>query len=476
MNDAMARALDPETFRAAGHRLIDRLADYLGAAARGGMPVLPPGDPGDRILGWPAQFDTGGTDFNDLISRAIVESNHLHHPGYVGHQVTAPLPSAALCELVAALLNNSMAVYEMGPASTAMERAVVGWLAGRLGLPAGADGVLTSGGSLGNLTALLAARQAKAGYDAWRLGAEGQPPLAVLVSTEAHYSVARAVRIMGWGEGGVQPVPVDERFRLRVDALESALAAAHQRGRRPIAVVASAASTATGAFDPLDPIADFCQAHDLWLHVDGAHGAAAVLSERHRTRVVGIERADSVVWDAHKMMLMPALVSAVLFREARHSYQAFRQEASYLFSERPPELDWFDIGQRTIECTKRMMSLKVYVALAVYGGAFFGDYVATTFDLAAEFARLIDEAPDFELAVAPECNIVCFRYRPLGAEDLDGLQARVRERLLREGSFYLVHTRLPAGRFLRTTLINPRTTEADLRALLDRIRVVGRAA
>jgi L-2,4-diaminobutyrate decarboxylase len=470
MKDAMERALDPEAFRAVGHRVIDRLADHLDAAARGAMPVYPWADPADQLLRWPAQFETGSADFDELIGRVIAESNHLHHPGYVGHQVTPPLPAAALCELVAALLNNSMAVYEMGPASTAMEQAVVGWLARRLGLPASAAGVLTSGGSLGNLTALLAARQAKAGYDAWRLGAEGQEPLCVLVSAEAHYSIARAVRVMGWGEDGLVSVPVDERFRMRVDALESALQTARRRGRRPIAVVASAASTATGSYDPLTPIADFCQAHDLWLHVDGAHGAAAVLSERHRARVAGIERADSVVWDAHKMMLMPALVSAVLFRDARRSYEAFRQQASYLFSDQPGE-QWFDVGQRTLECTKRMMSLKLYVTLAVYGGAFFGDYVAATFDLAERFSQRIDEAEDFELGVAPECNIVCFRHRPPGVSDLDGLQARIRERLLRDGAFYLVQTRLPSGLFLRTTLINPRTTESDLEALLERIRV-----
>jgi L-2,4-diaminobutyrate decarboxylase len=239
-----------------------------------------------------------------------------------------------------------------------------------------------------------------------------------------------------------------------------------------IAVVASAGSTATGAFDPLDEVADFCAAHDLWMHVDGAHGASAVLSDTHRARLRGIERADSVVWDAHKMMLMPALVTAVLFRDGRRSYQAFAQEASYLFTGAAPEEQWFNSGTRTLECTKTMMALKLYVALAAYGRAYFADYLDAMFALAQRFADAIEAAPDLELAVRPDCNIVCFRVR--GGDD--ALQAEIRRRLLAGGHFYLVQTALPAGVFLRVTLINPATRDADLAALLDAVRAAARAA
>lgn len=198
-------------------------------------------------------------------------------PRYVGHQVSAPLPQAALASLASALLNNGMAVYEMGPVATGMERAVLGWLASRLGLPASADGVLTSGGSVGNLTGLLAARNARAGFGIWKAGAQAGPPLAVLVSEEAHYSVRRAAQLMGLGEAGAVRVETDARYRLRPEALDAALAAATREGRRVFAVVASACSTATGAFDPLDQVADFCEPQGLWLHVDAAHGGSAAL-------------------------------------------------------------------------------------------------------------------------------------------------------------------------------------------------------
>ncbi|MEP7124163.1 MAG: pyridoxal-dependent decarboxylase [Byssovorax sp.] len=467
-------AFDPETFREQGSALVDQLADYLHRALRGELPVLPWRPPAELAAEWETPFseapDRDPRALQHLVARVVAGSNHLHHPRCVGHQVTAPLPVAALADLASALLNNSMAVYEMGPSGTAIERAVIRFLASRLGFGASADGVLTHGGSIGNLTALLAARQAKAGFDAWTLGSAGGPPLAVLGSTQAHYCVARAAQIMGWGRGGFIAVPVDDRFRLRPEALDAAFRRAVDAGRRPIVVAASACSTATGSFDPLPEIASFCEERGLWLHVDGAHGASAALSEKTRHLVAGIDRADSVVWDAHKMMLVPGLVTAVLFRDGARSYEAFAQEASYLFEGGDREDEWFNIGTRTLECTKRMLGFQLYAALAIHGTKHFGDYVADTFDRAARFAERLGREPDFEVATPPQCNIVCFRHRPEGATDLDALQARLRRALIEDGSFYLVQTRLPAGLFLRITIINPATSDADLDALVYRLR------
>jgi L-2,4-diaminobutyrate decarboxylase len=172
------------------------------------------------------------------------------------------------------------------------------------------------------------------------------------------------------------------------------------------------------------------------------------------------------------MMLMPALVTAVLFRDGARSYQAFAQDASYLFDGRPPEEEWFNGANRTLECTKLMMALKVYLALALHGPEFFADYVDGMFALSSRFADRIAASPDFELAVRPDCNIVCFRHvRPgLAGPRLDELQDAVRAALVRDGSFYLVRTRLPAGLYLRVTIINPFTRDQDLADLLDAVR------
>lgn len=459
---------DPERFRAEGHQLIDQLADHLKRVAAGKVIDWVP--PEERLGDWPPTFTPEGSgDLSSLMARVLAQSNQLHHPRYVGHQVTSPLPVAALCELAAALLNNSMATYEMGPASTAMERNLVKWLGAQLGWDSSCDGVLTSGGSAGNLTALLAARQACAGYDAWTRGSGAD--LAVLAGDQTHYSVKRSIQIMGLGESAWVPVAVDENFRMRPDALPAALASARAAGRRVIAVIASAGSTATGAFDPLSPIADFCRAEKLWLHVDGAHGASAALSPTLRAaQLRGIERADSVVWDMHKMMLMPSLVTAVLFRDGSHSYEAFAQDASYLFAGQDRTKEWMNTAVRTLECTKRMMSLKVYAALSLLGTRFFADYVEQTFAQARRFAGRLAAQPDFTVPVRPDCNIVCFRHTPRSAHDLDALQARIRRSIVESGRFFLVQTTLPSGVHLRTTLINPRTTDADLDALIEAVR------
>ena len=226
----LATAYAPESFRQLGHRLVDLLADHLERTTRREGPVLPWAPPETHQAAFPAHFpELPEGDASALLARVVEASHHLHHPRYVGHQVSAPLPLAALSDFVSSFLNNGMAVYEMGPVATALEHNVLGWMAGQLGLPAGARGVLTSGGSAGNLTALLAARQARAGHDAWTGGAHAGPPLTVLVPETAHYCLARATRVMGWGEGGITPVPVDAHYRLRPEALEDALAEAQAR-------------------------------------------------------------------------------------------------------------------------------------------------------------------------------------------------------------------------------------------------------
>ena len=473
---------DAEAFRASGRALVDLLADHLAAMNAGGAgeAVLPASDPEALVEAFAGRFG-GGADPGALFAEMLERSHKLHHPRYMGHQVCCPWSIAALADFFCSTLNNGTAIYEMGPVGLAAERACVRWMAGRLGYGEGSDGVFVSGGSLGNLTALLAARQANAGFDAWADGALGPggdgPPLAVLVSEQSHYCVARAAQVMGLGAGGVVTVETDERFRVTADALEAAHARAEAAGRRVIAAVASCCTTPTGAYDPLPVLADFAQRRGLWLHVDGAHGASAAASDNLRDRVAGIERADSVVWDAHKLLGAPSLSTAVLFRDGRRSHEAFAQEASYLLDDTVQE-NWWDGARRTLECTRRTLALPLYVALAHHGEAALAAHVERLHALADAFASIIREAGDFELAVEPESNIVCFRHTPegAGADDLDAIQTRAREAIVKSGAFFLVRTMLRGRVWLRTTLMNPRTTEDDLRALLPEVRRVSAPA
>ena len=443
---AIRDAYDPERFRADGHRLIDALADALARWHRREGLVLPWRPPEEARAIW-ARKSFGGADLVDDLRRIAAASTALAHPYCFAHQVPPPLPGAALAELVSAMMNNGMAVFEMGPASVPIEFAVLEWMCTRLGFAAGASGVLTSGGSLGNLTALLAMRAAK--------GAG-----AVVVSSDAHYSIDRAARIIG---ARAIPARVDARHHMTVGAVERAIAG--EQGK-VVGIVAAAGSTATGAFDPLDELADFAAARGLWLHVDAAHGGGVALSPKQRAKLRGIERADSVVWDAHKLLMMPALVTAVLFRRGDDAYRAFATEASYLFQQAPPDEHWWDLGTRTLECTKRMMAIELWCALRVHGEDWFAQVVDRQLELAEALAERVEASPDFELALPPECNIVCYRHRGGG----DDHNRALRERVVKDGRFYIVGTQLPAGYFLRSTIMNPLIEEADLDALLAHLR------
>jgi len=283
---------DVELFRTSAIAAAELLAEHLREAreAPESMPVLPASDPASEVERWTAKLRETN-DPASLFAELLERSHHLHHPRYMGHQVSAPAPVAAVADLVASVLNNGLAIYEMGPVGLAVERACVAWMNEKLGFGAGADGFFTSGGSLGNLTALLAARQAKAGWDVWTEGAGGGPPLAVLVSEEAHYCVARAAQVMGFGAGGVGLVETDAKRRVTRGGLEAAHQRAERAGRKAIALVASCCTTSTGSYDPLGVCADFAEERGLWLHVDGAHGASAAISPTLRDRVAGIERA-----------------------------------------------------------------------------------------------------------------------------------------------------------------------------------------
>ena len=477
---------DPELFRRSGHIVVDALAAYLETALAGKLPVLPLHAPLELARQYQATLPLDSSadaaaDLSRCVAQIIRQSIHLHHPGYMGHQLPPVLPLAALGDLVSSLLNNSVAVYEMAQAGTQIERQVTRWLCTSIGWGQGSDGILTSGGSLGNLTALLAARNLATQGSAWRQGLHRGPPLALLVSDQAHYSLARAAGVLGLGQESVVAIPTDNRFRADLGALGQLYRQTEQEGKKVIAIVASAGTTATGSFDPLREMGEFCREKGVWFHIDGAHGASALYSQKYRSLAEGIELASSLVWDMHKMLFAPSLVTAVLFRNREDNYAAFSQEASYLFARRPEEAE-FDVALRTLECTKRTMGIKLWLALRVYGAKAIGQMVTKTFDLAREFADLLKAQPDFELATEPASNILCFRHVPAAlktlenaSEKLDAHQLQVRQKVVASGKYFLVHTVLRNKVYLRTTLMNPRTTVADLEGLIQAIRDVSKS-
>ncbi len=470
-NSILEQAFDPQSFKWQAEQVVHVLVDYLQNAQSEAIITNHYQSPEDSLAYWQKHFDHIPFDLNHFLEMVLDRSMHLHHPKYVGHQVGVAVPLSALMSLVSSMLNNGMAVYEVGQVSSALERIVIKELAPYFGYGEQADGVLTSGGTLGNLTALLTARACKAKESVWESGHTQK--LAIMVSEEAHYCVDRAVRTMGWGEEGVIKVPTDAEFRMRTELLTPYFLEAQQKGIQVIAVVGSACTTSTGTFDDLKAIGAFCKAQDLWFHVDGAHGAAAVFSPEYQPLVDGIEMADSVVMDFHKMLLIPALTTGVFYKDGKDSYRTFHQKAHYLWNNQE-EAEWFNYGKRTFECTKLMMSLKVYALMKAYGIQLWEEYVTRMFNLGKEFAQLIRHTPNFELAVEPDCNIVCFRYAPtIPTQDLEELNNQIHLNLYEKGEFYFVKTKLKGKTYLRTTLMNPFTSITHLQALLEQIEEEG---
>ena len=469
-NELLKLAYSPEDFRKRGHLLIDGLAAHLEDKIN---------EKSDRAIHWNApevelafwrNFLENGEEAA-LFTEITKRTTHVHHPKYIGHQVSPTAPITALSGTISALLNNGMAVYEMGMAPSAIERVVTDILCQKMGYGQNSGGFLTSGGTLANLTALLAARKANLDHDVWNKGHSDQ--LGIMVSEEAHYCIDRAAKIMGLGEKGIVKIPATEDYQMNTQLLEERYHYALKKGIKVFAIIGSAPSTATGVYDDLNALGKFAAKHGLWFHVDGAHGGAAIFSGKHRPLLDGIEQADSVVIDGHKMMMMPTITTALLFKNGKNASATFSQKADYLLTQSDHE-DWYNSGKRTFECTKSMMSIHWFTLIKTYGLGIFDEYVTQLYDLGREFGRMVEDEPHFELAVRPLCNIVCFRYvaDTMDTFALNNLNAEIRRRLLEDGEFYIVQTILKGKQYLRITVMNPFTTADHLQQLLAKVKMV----
>ena len=438
-----------------GEAVAGVVARFLAAARAGETPVPPSHAAVQALFDEPAP--AAGRPFAEVLARVehevIPSAAWLHDPMHMAHQLSCPLPAAIWTEPVVASLNQSMAVAELSRAATALERRVLRWLADLAGFPAEAGGTFTIGAMEATFTALAAAR-ARLWPDAWEHGVGGREAV-VLCGQHAHYSVARAVSQLGLGSAACVASPADERHATDPRALAMALAAE----RRPVmAVVATAGSTAVGAFDDLEAIADLCAERGIWLHVDGAHGASALLSAAHRHRVAGVGRADSLAWDPHKMLSLPLASGALLLRDERRLDAAFAQHAEYLFHDRSERV--YDQGVRSFQCSRRGDALKLWVAWQRYGtdglAALYDHLCATT----AAFHAAVEEHPAFDALHRPEANILCFAHR-------GGRDEELREAWNASGRGHLSLTRLDGRPVLRVTIMNPFTTPEHCRATLD---------
>jgi L-2,4-diaminobutyrate decarboxylase len=461
---------DP-SMRALAHDAVDALFDHVGDVAR--RPVVD-WKSADDLRARVRIDERGGAAPMPLVRMLMENAIQLHHPAYMGHQVCPPFPSAVIADLVISTLNQSTAVFEMSPIGTVIEQEVIRWLADRAGYPSSALGTAVSGGSAANLTGLMAAR---ARWNSKRESGIGSresernptptpnsrkptPAPIILCSADAHYSIARAASIMGIAADDVIKVPTNDRHQLDLGALTAALRDAAD----VMAIVATSGSTATGAFDDLRAIAALRDQHDTWLHVDAAHGASVLLSERLRHLVDGLDLADSLAWDPHKMLWMPLSLGVILVREGVWLRRAFEADAPYLFNaERASD----NIGEMTIQCSKRADAVKLWLTLQVSGTAPFESALDHVTDVTRYLYDRVVASDDFEAMHVPEFNIFCFRHR-----SDDDTNAALRENLIRSGHAWITSTLLKGQRVLRVTMINPRTERSDVDRMLAALRTI----
>ncbi|HEY2065775.1 MAG TPA: aminotransferase class I/II-fold pyridoxal phosphate-dependent enzyme [Gemmatimonadaceae bacterium] len=465
--DALLAELEADMELDVATQFASLAAEYLSTTRTGDGPVSTPRSTSELAARFDEPLPRDGRPLTEIVARlrdqVVADANRLYHPRYAGHQVSAPLPAAVWTESLAAALNQSVAVAEMSPTATALEHRVVRWMCDLVGFGGEAGGTLTSGGTEATFTGLLAARSA-AIPDVWTNGVGADPPV-VVYGEHAHYAVSRAVGELGLGQRCAVAVPSRD-WRMDPAALDRTLAQLEADGKRVMAVVATSGSTATGSFDDLETIGALCESRGVWLHVDAAHGASALLSDAHRHRVRGLARARSIAWDPHKMMLLPLSAGVVLVRHERDLETAFAQRAPYLFHGEAGARVW-DQGLRSFQCSRRADVLKLWVALQRYGASGIGMLYDRLCRVARAMHRRLLEHPRFEVLHEPEANILCFRW--VGDGDLDGrgealdvFNRELRERYNRSGAGWITATNLAGRRVLRVTIMNPRTSEEDV--------------
>ncbi|MBM4408248.1 MAG: amino acid decarboxylase [Chloroflexi bacterium] len=477
--------MDPDEFRASGHRVVDLLADYLAEVER--YAVFPPVEPGDlRPLFAPSAPETPEPvgDILADISRLILPNvTHWQHPGFLAYFATAASGIGILGEMLTAGIGSNAMLWRTSPVATELEGVIVDWFRQALGLPEGLDGLITDTASTSTLIALAAAREA-AGIDASRAGLAGRHgpgglALRVYGPTETHSSSAKACMTLGIGRDHLVRVPVDEAYALRPDALAAAIASDRAAGQRPLAVVATVGTTSSTSIDPVAAIAEIAAREGLWLHVDAAYAGATALLPDRRGPFTGWERADSIVVNPHKWFFALLDASLLLTRRIDDVRAAFSLVPEYLRTldrDNPAR----DYNELTSQLGRRFRALKLWMLLRWFGLEGLRRRISVHIELAAAFAGWLDASSDFERLAPVPFSTVCFRYRPAAlagradepdiARRLDDLNARLLDAVNRSGEVFLSHTRLRDRFTIRLAIGNLRTEKRHVRNAWDLLR------
>jgi aromatic-L-amino-acid decarboxylase len=421
---------------------------------------------------------------DDLMAhlRSIVLDHSMYpgHPGFMAYVSGAGTVPGVAGDLIAAALNQNVGGWRLSPAATEIELHLTRWLAAQFGLPAGSGGLLTSGGAMANFIGLKAARDAKGGSEVRARGVMGGPPMTIYASEEVHSVVDRAADMLGLGSDAVRHIETDAEFQMKPDDVRRAIETDLASGARPIAIVASAGTVATGAIDPLAALADLAEEFGLWLHVDGAYGGPAILTDDLRPLFAGIERADSIAFDPHKWLYTPHSGGCLLVRDVQQLAESFSVHASYIHQDIEATGRGTDIAQMGPQFSRGFQALKVWVSLLAHGRAAYAQRISHDAALARYLDARATERPDFEVVAPTVLSICCFRFVPrhlparAGRDEyLDELNERVMTELQLDGRAYCSNAVLNGRFVLRACIVNFRTEAPEIDRLLDVAAEIG---
>jgi len=447
-------------FRSLGRQLNEVISDYLEELPQ--LPSYPSrinGHDLESILGGDVPIDGMGADAFSLLSEVFKYSRPAS-PRFFGYVFGSGEPIAALGQSVASALHQNVTAWRSAPAAVTIERAVIRWLADAVGCR-GFSGSLTSGGSLANLMGLCMAREAK--LPANRTGVRGG---VVYCSSEAHFSTPKAAALLGLGQESVRLIACDEAFRMRIEDLRLTIKEDLQKGKVPIAVVASAGTTTTGSIDPLAEIADVCQECKLWLHVDGAYGALAALAIPDAFQ--GLERADSLSLDPHKWLYQPAGCGCLLYRDSSAAKRAFSHSGEYAKSLSEDPIEGFAFFEESIELSRPFRALSLWLSLRYHGLRVFQESIREDLRLAQVLANLIDAEPNLQRLAPVALSAVCFRcVSTLG--DMNTLNRAILDTVIKRGRVYVSNALIGDAFALRACILNHRSTEDDVRSIVSEV-------
>jgi|SoiMethySBSTD1v2_1073268.scaffolds.fasta_scaffold66787_3 aromatic-L-amino-acid/L-tryptophan decarboxylase len=460
--------MNPSEFREIGHMVVDLLAEYLEHI--GEKPVFPRVDP--HLLTelfaehLPEEPSPAEKILRELEEKLLPYCTHVGHPGYMGLITPSPAPIGVIADFICSALNQNLGTYTIGPAAVAMERRVVRWLTDLIGYGEKAGGNLTSGGMMANFIGLKLARDCVSGD---RIQQEGvREPWAVYVSEERHVSVDKAVDSVGLGRTALRALPTDAQFRLRLDALEMAIAEDRKRGVRPMCLVGIFGTTNTGAIDPIRELRTIADREGMWLHIDAAYGGGMLLSREFSVPDHGLEQADSITVDPHKWFYAPLDVGAVLAKDESRLTASFGLKPSYLTDELDRMDERYQYYVHGFEQSRRFRGLKVWMSFKRYGARRIGEWIDGNVRQARHLYSLVASHPEFEVAGEPPMSAICIRH--LGADPDEAqskrLHAEVVMRVEQSGKFWFSTTELKGKTWFRINPVNFRTQTEHMDQLL----------